>query len=149
MIFFNTITIRMIKSFALILLAAAMLFSCGKESEKKKTAEKETQSSDTESDTDTVLSPEEEFSSALTLGIAGDDEITDLQIYLEDEIYPSVNKSDKVTLDRISASVYLLTYSEGGVMKNFTLQRFYNPAKEEVFFEKKEIQTDAVKQFVK
>lgn len=133
----------------IFLLIVLSLLSCGNENEKKNKTEIQSNESSEEDENETPMSPEEVFSSTLTQGMAGDDEIQDLQLYLEEQIYPSVAKSEKVTLDRISVSLYLLSYFEGGVQKNFTLQKFYNPAKDVVFFEKKEIQSDAVKQFLK
>lgn len=133
----------------IFLLIVLSLLSCGNENEKKNKTEIQSNESSEEDENETPMSPEEVFSSTLTQGMAGDDEIQDLQLYLEEQIYPSVAKSEKVTLDRISVSLYLLSYFEGGVQKNFTLQKFYNPAKDEVFFEKKENQSDAVKQFLK
>ncbi|MBL8006933.1 MAG: hypothetical protein JNJ56_05335 [Ignavibacteria bacterium] len=133
----------------IFLLIVMSFLSCGKENEKKNKTEIQNNVSSEEDEDDTPMSPEEVFSSTLTQGMAGDDEIQDLQLYLEEQIYPSVSKSEKVTLDRISVSLYLLSYNESGVQKNFTLQKFYNPAKDEVFFERKEIQSDAVKQFLK
>lgn len=133
----------------IFLLIVLSLLSCGNENEKKNKTEIQSNESSEEDENETPMSPEEVFSSTLTQGMAGDDEIQDLQLYLEEQIYPSVAKSEKVTLDRISVSLYLLSYFEGAVQKNFTLQKFYNPAKDVVFFEKKEIQSDAVKQFLK
>lgn len=136
-------------SFFIFFLISIAFISCRNENEKKNKTDIQTDISSEDDEDDTLMTPREVFSSALTQGIAGDDEIQDLQLYLEEQIYPSVLNSEKVTLDRISASLYLLSYYEGGVQKNFTLQKFYNPSKDEVFFEKKEVQSDAVKQFLK
>ncbi|HMS33497.1 MAG TPA: hypothetical protein PKC91_05355, partial [Ignavibacteria bacterium] len=92
---------------------------------------------------------EESFSSALVEDIMGENEDVDLQYYLEEQIYPLISKSDKVTIDRISSSLYLLSYNENGAMKNFLLQKFYNPVKDEIVFEKSETQINTLKQFVK
>ena len=125
------------------------LFSCGKEQNKNIRIEKTIDNQTSEVDKDTTeLSPQEIFSTALTDNIL-DIEDEDLQVYLEEEIYPAISKSNKVTIDKISSSLYLLQYDDKGTLKNILLQKFYNPSKDEFFFEKKEIQSDAIKQFVK
>ena len=126
------------------------LFSCNKETPlKQKTETPKTENHDDVNDTDSAMTAEESFSSALVQDIMGENEDADLQYYLEEEIYEMVSKSEKVTLDRISSSLYLLSYYEGGTLKNFLIQKFYNPQKDEISFEKSETQSNTFKQFVK
>ncbi|MCY7360820.1 MAG: hypothetical protein LH629_01945 [Ignavibacteria bacterium] len=132
-----------------ILIISFTFYSCKNEtSTKPKVEVKNTESNSDEEDGDSTLTPEEVFSSALIQDIIGEDENVDLQIYLEEQIYPTASKSAKVTLDRVSGSLYLLSYDENGVMNNYILQKFYNPVKDEFIFEKTEVQTNAVKQFL-
>lgn len=122
--------------------------SCGKNDVVRKIEKKvETEYADDESDT-TALSPSEEFSNALVSNIL-DIYDEDLQIYLENEIYPVVSKSNKITMDKISSSLFLLQYEDNGSNKNILIQKFYNPSKDEFLFEKREVQNDAIKQFLK
>ena len=129
--------------YSVLLLIALFLFSCRKDG-----TENEDVTDEQESDT-IALSPEEIFSSTLVEDIlqTGSDE--DLKIYLEEEIYPLVSNSNKVTLDRVSASLYILTFDDNGVDKNFIIQKFYSPVNFEVFFEKRETETDAINQYLK
>lgn len=140
----------MLKIIPFVLLAI-LFISCSKE-DKQKTEGRQNQTSGQQNnavdDADTNMTKEEIFSSTLVQDIAGD-ENEDLQIYLEEVIYPMVSKSNKVTLEKISGSLYLLSYDENGTMKNLILQEYYSPAKDEMVFEKIETQTNAVKQFVK
>jgi len=136
----------MYKYFILILFPL-LFISCGKEkiqiSKPDKTVENQISDEDT-----TAMSPEEAFSSTLVNDILNvDDE--DLQSYLEEEFYPKLKNSEKVTIDKISSSLYILTYYEKGIEKNLMIQKFYNPVTDEMFFESKETQTNAVKQFIK
>ncbi|MFA5405598.1 MAG: hypothetical protein WC358_11750 [Ignavibacteria bacterium] len=123
--------------------------SCGKDDVVKK-IEKKVQTEYAEDDDmdTTALTPQEAFSNALVNNILNTDD-EDLQIYLEDEIYPIVSKSNKTTIDKISSSLILLQYEESGNTKNILIQKFYNPVKDEFFFEKREVQSDAIKQFLK
>ncbi|MEO8664989.1 MAG: hypothetical protein ABI462_05780 [Ignavibacteria bacterium] len=124
--------------------------SCNKENPTKdKTENPKTESQQEETDTDTTMTVEEAFSGALVQNIMGEEGDDDLQLYLEEQIYPIVSKSTKVTLDRISASLYLLSYDDNGIMKNLLIQKFYNPVNDEFIFEKRETQSNSLKQFVK
>lgn len=132
----------MVKYFILLLIVL-FLNSCGQDR-----TNEDNLSNDQESDT-IALSPEEIFSSTLVDDIlqAGDDE--DLKLYLEEEIFPLVSNSNEVTLDRVSASLYLLTYDDNGTDRNFIIQKFYSPVNFEVFFEKRETETNALNQYFK
>jgi hypothetical protein len=137
-----------IKYLLLVLIVAAFA-SCNKDELRKKIEKKVETEYAEENDADTTaLSPEEAFSQALVSNIL-DFEEEDLQVYLEEEIYPIVKSSNKVTIDNISSSLYLLQYEENGSIKNILIQKFYNPSKDDFFFEKREVQNDAIKQFMK
>lgn len=134
----------------LMVLISVVLFSCNKEnSSRQRNEPPKTENQEEDNDSDSAMTSEESFSSALVEDIMGENDDVDLQYYLEEQIYPLISKSDKVTIDRISSSLYLLSYNESGVMKNFLLQKFYNPVKDEIVFEKNETQLNTVKQFVK
>lgn len=139
----------MFKTF-IIFTISLCLFSCNNENSlKQKSDSPKTEThSDNENDSDTSMTAEEAFSSALVEDIAGDDD-ADLRFYLEEQLFPIVSKSKKVTLDRVSSSLYLLSYDDQGIEKNIMIQKFYNPVKDEFVFEKSETQTNAIKQFVK
>jgi len=132
----------MIKYFGLLLFTL-LIISCGDDTKN----DNETTDKD-ESDT-ISLSPEELFSSTLLEDILQSGEDDDLKNYLEEEIYPIVTNSTKVTIDRVSASLYLLSYDENGVQKNFILQKFYNPSSLEMYFEINETESNAVDQYFK
>jgi len=139
----------MLKIIPFVLLAV-LFISCSKD-DKQKTEIKQNQTSTQNTavdDADTNMTKEEVFSSTLVQDIAGD-ENEDLQIYLEEVIYPMVSKSGKVTLEKISGSLYLLSYDDNGTMKNLLIQEYYSLGKDEMVFDKIETQTNAVKQFVK
>lgn len=140
----------MLKIIPFVLLAV-LFISCSKE-DKQKTDNKQNQTTSQQNNSvdeaDTNLTKEETFSSTLVQDIAGDNN-EDLEFYLEEVIYPMVSKSNKVTLDKISGSLYLLSYDENGTMKNLLIQEYYSPVKDEMIFDKIETQTNALKQFVK
>lgn len=137
---------KILKYFLLALIFITFI-SCSKDEVKNKLNKVESELAEEEEDT-TALTPPEAFSQALVSNILDfDDE--DLQVYLEEDIYPIVKGSNKVTIDNISSSLYLLQYEDNGSIKNILIQKFYNPSKDEFFYEKREVQNDAIKQFVK
>ncbi len=140
-----------LKKLLFLFLISSAFYSCNKETGTNKNSTESRKQTDevTETETDSVMTPEEIFSSSLVQDIMGEEEDIDLQIYLEEQIYPLVSKSDKITLDKISSSLYLVSYRENGIMRNFILQKFYNPLKDEFLFEKIDTQLNAVKQFLK
>lgn len=97
----------------------------------------------------TSLTPAESFASGLCQDILNDDSEVDLETYLIDVIYPKVSGSTKVTLDRVSSSIFLLTYFEGGSEKHLLIQKYFNPQKSEIFFESSETSLSPSKQFLK
>lgn len=141
----------MISKLVIVLIICSVFISCDKETKTDQSSSKSDKGTNeiTESETDSVMTQEEIFSSSLVQDIIGDDEDIELQIYLEEQIYPLVSKSNKTTIDKISSSLYLLSYEESGIIKNFILQKFYNPVKDEFVFDKTETQLNAFKQFVK
>ena len=131
-----------------ILFLALLLTACSKKDEpvsKQNTNKTETGTNDAE---EVPMTKEEVFSSTLVQDIAGEENEA-LEIYLEEVIYPIASKSNKVTLDKISGSLFLLSYDENGTMKHWIIKEYYSPVKDEMVFEKVETQSDAVKQFVK
>ena len=141
----------MISKLVIVLIICSVFISCDKETKTDQSSSKsdKTANENSESETDSIMTPEEIFSSSLVQDIIGDDEDIELQIYLEEQIYPLVLKSNKITIDKISSSLYLLSYEESGIIKNFILQKFYNPVKDEFVFDKTETQINSFKQFVK
>ncbi len=135
-----------------ILLLSLILTSCSKEDKPKTDSTSNTNTTQNSPNANDLsgenMTKEEIFSSTLVQDIAGD-ENEDLEIYLEEVVYPMVSKSNKVSLEKISGSLYLLTYDDNGTMKNLMIQEYYSPAKDEMVFDKVDTPINAVKQFVK
>ncbi len=135
----------------ILLTFALLLNSCGKDDNVKETSEKEKNQTQEESsyESDSTMTVEEAFSTALVQDIIGNQEDPELQTYLEEQIYPIASKSDKVTIDKISSSLYLLSYNDNGAMKNILIQKFYNPVEDEFIFESRDTDANSLKQFVR
>ncbi len=124
----------------LFLIALALLFfSCGK-GKNNNAIQNQELNEITQSEEDTVsLSPQEIFGLIMVQDILLDEKETDLQLYLEETVYPLVSKSTKITIDRISSSVYLLKYFDDSAEKNIYIQKYYNPQTDEIVFEKTDV----------
>jgi hypothetical protein len=122
------------------------MFSCGKADNSK---EKIVINDVAESEDTAAMTPSESFSSALTDAFLDESGDEGLQYYLEEEIFPIISKADKVTIDKISASIYLLSYNEGNEMKNFIIRKIYNPQLDEISFQREDVQFEPNKYFIK
>jgi hypothetical protein len=146
------------KSFFLSLIVLTIYFSlmtagCGKEksnvlNEQKQQQQQQQQMGIDDEDT-TSLTPAETFASALCQDVLNDESEVDLESYLIDVVYPKVSGSTKVTIDRVSGSIFLLTYFEGNTEKHILIQKYYNPQKAEIYFESSETSLSPSKQFLK
>ena len=133
----------------LVLFTAFLLSACGNnEPSHNDTSNGENVDEQEDGDT-TALSDAELFSMVLVNDILQGTEENDLQVYLEEEIYPMVDKASKVTLDRLSASIYILTYELDGGKKSLIIQKFYDPVNEQMVFEKNETAYGLKSQYVR
>lgn len=141
-----------------ILLLAVLIFTLGFSSltlvscgdQKNGTSNGETNGEDSEASDTTTLSREELFSTVMVTDILQSDEESDLQLFLEEQIYPVVASSEKVTIDRLSASVYIITYADAeGGKRSILIQKFYDPVNEQIVFEKTDTQYGIKSQYLK
>jgi hypothetical protein len=122
------------KQLLILLFCVMMLASCSKDKENTNTSNIESLSDDLDT---AELEKDEMFGAVLTNDFLGmEDE--DLETYLITQIYPLVSASKKVTIDRASASDFVVTYDEAGYTKRMLIKKYYNPLTEEVFFERSE-----------
>jgi hypothetical protein len=122
------------KQLLILLFCVMMLASCSKDKENTNTSNIESLSDDLDT---AELEKDEMFGAVLTNDFLGmEDE--DLETYLITQIYPLVSTSKKVTIDRASASDFVVTYDEAGYTKRMLIKKYYNPLTEEVFFERSE-----------
>lgn len=138
----------------ILLFVTLALYSCGNNESSNDQIEnndetiEETSGEQEDGDT-TALSEAELFSMVLVNDILQGNEESDLQGYLEEEIFPMVQGATKVTLDRLSASVYILTYEKDGSKSSLLIQKFYDPANEQIVFEKTETGYGLKSQYVR
>lgn len=123
--------------------------SCGNKNNDSGDSSKDSIYDQNESSEDTTLTPDVIFSNAMIQDILSEEEDVDLQVYLEEDIYPMLSVAGKVTLDKVSSSLYLLSYREGGTVKNFLIKKYFDPQNNEIKFEKTETQLSPENQFLK
>ncbi len=129
--------------FRLSLLLLIVLFSLiGCDKNDKSLLDVNTDDNDT-----TSVSPAESFALNLVDDILNEEDEY-LTEYLENEIYPIISKSEKVTIDKISSTLYILSYQDGDKEKNLLIEKFYNPIKDEISFTRREIDLNSYKIFL-
>ncbi len=122
----------MIKKFLVFAFFPLLLFSsCNKN-------DKDIANKDLSSDEDTLsLTPSEAFAFSLTQDILLDDRETDLETYLEKVIFPAVKDFNKVTINKISDSEYLVICKNEKNEMRIQITKYYNLQNGEIFFEQK------------
>jgi len=135
---------------SIIFLFALIIFTgCNKNKNELEKKQTEIQKQIEQEDDTTSLSPSESFGAALTQNILNDDTEVELEAYLSEIIFPLIVTSEKVTIDKISSSLYLLKYWDNKSEKNLLIEKFYNPKTDEISFEYTETSLNSKKQFLK
>jgi hypothetical protein len=114
-------------------LILVVLSACKKAPEKVNNEDINSNSEDTVS-----LTPAQNFAITLVEDFIYEDD-PELETFLEEVIYPLVAKAEKVTIDKLSDTAYLITYYQEGFEKSILIEKYFSPSKEETFFEYKEI----------
>lgn len=130
------------------LLLFLFLIGCGKEKEMKESNKQAIQQEMEENDS-VALTPAESFGAVLTQSILNDETEVELESFLSEVVYPKMSNSSKVTIDKISSSLYLLKYFEGTAEKYMMIQKYYNPQKDSIIFDITETNLTTAKQFLK
>lgn len=132
----------------LILVLSVLLFGCDNKKSVQQDNNQNKQTAMEENDT-TSLTPAESFAAALCQNILNDETEVDLESYLIDVVYPKLASASKVTIDKISSSLFLIKYVDGNSEKYLLIQKYYNPQNDEIIFDMTETSTSTAKQFLK
>jgi hypothetical protein len=95
------------------------------------------------------LTPAESFAASLCQSILNDDTEVELESFLIEVVYPKLSSSTKVTIDKISSSLYMIKYVDGLSDKYLLIQKYYNPQNDEIMFDMTETSVTTAKQFLK
>lgn len=117
--------------YCLIFFAGLSITSCGNNKEE------ETEVLDTSS-----LSKEELFASVMVGDFLKEDD-DDLQEYFQVEIYPIVSNAERIFIEKISTSEYMVTFSEANSDKRIIIHKYFDLLNDQVFFEKSEVISEA------
>jgi hypothetical protein len=124
------------------LLIAFTFLSCSKDKDKEKVTDKQTQKNteDEEIDNpaDTIMTPEESFSSAILIDYLNDSDDEDLAGYLETEIYKMGGNFTGVSVIEATPSTWLVMLEKDNTTKNYLLQKYLNVKTNENYFRMKE-----------
>lgn len=122
-----------VKYIAILIFCVFALVSCSKDKENINTSSSNTESGE-ELDT-AELEKDEMFGAVLTNDFLNEED-EDFQTYLTTQIYPLMATSKKVTIEKISASNYIIIYDDANNTKQMLIKKYYNPLTEEIFFER-------------
>lgn len=134
--------------FLIIFALFIFVYGCNKEKPVQHNNEQNKQMDMVDNDT-TSLTPAESFAAALCQNILNDETEVDLETYLIDAVYPKLSSSSKVTIDKISSSLFLIKYVDGNNEKYLLIQKYYNPQSDEIMFDMTETSLTTAKQFLK
>lgn len=134
--------------FLIVIALFIFVYGCNKEKPIQQNNEQNKQMEMGENDT-TSLTPAESFAAALCQNILNDETEVDLESYLIDAVYPKISSSTKVTIDKISSSLFLIKYVDGNTEKYLLIQKYYNPQNDEIMFDMTETSLTTAKQFLK
>lgn len=130
------------------LIFSVIVIGCGTEKEIKEQNEKVLQQEMEDNDT-ASLTPAESFGAVLAQSILNDESEVELESFLSESVYPKVSSASKVTIDKISSSLYLIKYYEGTAEKYLLIQKYYNPKEDSITFDITETGLTTSKQFLK
>ncbi len=139
------------KYFLLTLIISLMLAAgCGKDKSRDNTQTSGTKEQEQVNDIDTAeMTPAEIFAEALVQNVINDENEPELEDFIAESLYTKLSASPKVTMDRVSSSLFIIKFFENGAEKNLLLQKYYNPKEDEIFFETSETQFSNTKLFLK
>jgi len=138
-------SISYIRLLLVIFIAAFIISGCSKKDDKpvtekkqETTTEQQTNPNEIENPQDTVLSPEEQFSTAIMSDFLDGSDDEELQDYLETEIYKYSQNYNGVSLIEISPSTWFVSFEKDNNNKNFILQKYIDFKSGDSYFRMKE-----------
>ena len=116
-----------------------MFVSCSKEDKQQNPKTSKDIKQETESTDDTILSPEEKFSTSITEDFLDAPEDEDLQAYLEDELFSKYSKDFRgASVMQLTNTIWYVSLETNNTTKNFLLQKFVDFNSNDYYFVLKE-----------
>jgi hypothetical protein len=131
---------RIFFNFVLIISFITFL-SCSKEEKQQsdKTVKKETKQEEQEQNpSDTLMSPEEKFSSSIVVDFLDSPEDEDLTDYLEEELFKYSQTYRGASVMQLSTTIWFVTLENKTSTQNFLLQKFVDFNSNDYYFVLKE-----------
>ena len=126
--------------FSVVLLNLLYFTSCSKDD--KTTTQRDntpkTQIEDIDDTGDTVMTPEEKFSTAILIDFLDDSNDEDLAEYLEQEVFKMNANYRGASVIEITPSTWLVVLEKDGAVKNYLLQKYVDFMTNENYFRMKE-----------
>ncbi len=124
----------------LIALSVLFFFSCSKEEKQpnNKIPKQETKQDETENPSDTLMTPEEKFSSSIMIDFLDQPDDEDLEDYLQDELFKYSKDYRGASVLQLTNATWFVTLQNSGSAKNFILQKFVDFNSNDYYFILKE-----------
>lgn len=122
-------------NFILIFSLFAFL-SCSKED--KQQNQKSPKQEDIENPSDTLMTPEEKFSSSIMIDFLDSSEDEDLEGYLQDELFKYSKDYRGASVLQLTNSTWFVSLQNNNETKNFLLQKFVDFSSNDYYFVLKE-----------
>lgn len=116
-----------------------IFISCSKEDKQPNQKNGKDTKQETENPEDTIMSPEEKFSTSITEDFLDAPEDEDLQAYLEDELFNKYSKDFRgASLMQLTNTIWFVSLETNNTTKNFLLQKFVDFNSNDYYFVLKE-----------
>lgn len=123
----------------LFFVSLVIFFSCSKEDKQSnKTGRQETKQEDVENPADTIMSPEEKFSSSIMIDFLDSSDDEDLDGYLQDELFKYSKDYRGASVVQLTSSTWFVSLQNNTSVKNFILQKYVDFSSNDYYFVLKE-----------
>jgi hypothetical protein len=124
----------------LAILSLILFVSCSKEDKQQnqKSSKQDTKQEDIENPSDTLMTPEEKFSSSIMIDFLDSSEDEDLEGYLQDELFKYSKDYRGASVIQLTNSTWFVSLQNNTSTKNFILQKYVDFNSNDYYFVLKE-----------
>ena len=123
----------------LVIFSLVLFFSCSKEEKpNQKSTKQDTKQEDIENSSDTLMSPEEKFSSSIMIDFLDSLDDEDLEGYLQDELFKYSKDYRGASVIQLTNSTWFVSLQNSTSIKNFLLQKYVDFSSNDYYFILKE-----------
>ena len=124
----------------IVIFSLVLFLSCSREDKQQnqKTSRQETKQEDVDNPSDTLMTPEEKFSSSIMIDFLDSSEDEDLEGYLQDELFKYSKDYRGASVIQLTNSTWFVSLQSNTNTKNFILQKYVDFGSNDYYFVLKE-----------